>query len=108
MLEICTTQIRSFISFIYIVYIVYIDPVRLWDGWFYSLVVLARRFAKLGERGDALGNHFLGFLRALQIYLERRNLPHYWISGVNLVDDINEEVTPEIWRIVFKQSLIAT
>ena len=87
---------------------VYIDPVRLWDGWFYSLVVLARRFAKLGERGDALGNHFLGFLRALQIYLERRNLPHYWISGVNLVDDINEEVTPEIWRIVFKQSLIAT
>ena len=67
---------------------VYIDPVRLWDGWFYSLV--------------------LRFLRALQIYLERRNLPHNWISGVNLVDDINEEVTPEIWRIVFKQSLIAT
>lgn len=43
--------------------------------------------------GDALGNHFSGFLRALQIFLERRNLPHYWLSGVNLLDDINQVVT---------------
>ena len=43
--------------------------------------------------GDALGNHFLGFLRALQIFLERRNLPHYWLPGVNLLDNIAQVVT---------------
>ena len=43
--------------------------------------------------GDALGNHFLGFLRALQIFLERRDLPHYWLPGVNLLDDIAQVVT---------------
>ena len=90
-----------------------IDPVHLRDGWFYSLVVLAvNHFLHYIEGGglqnwasrDALGNHFLGFLRALQICLERRNLPHYWISGVNLLDDISEEIR----HIVSKQSSIAT
>ena len=79
-----------------------IDPVHLRDGWFYSLVVLAvNHFLHYIEGGvlqnwasrDALGNHLLGFLRALQICLERRNLPHYWISGVNLLDDISEVLT---------------
>ena len=79
-----------------------IDPVHLRDGWFYSLVVLTvNHFLHYIEEGglqnwasrDALGNHFLGFLRALQICLERRNLPHYWISGVNLLDDISEVLT---------------
>ena len=79
-----------------------IDPVHLRDGWFYSLVVLAvNHFLHYIEggglqnwaSGDALGNHFLGFLRALQICLERRYLPHYWISGVNLLDYISEVLT---------------
>ena len=43
--------------------------------------------------GDALGNHFLGFLRALQDFLERRNILHYWLPGVNLLDDIAQVVT---------------
>ena len=38
---------------------------------------------------NALAEHFLGFLRALQSYLERENLPHYWLPDVNLLKDIN-------------------
>ena len=42
---------------------------------------------------SALGKHFLGFLRALQSYLEEGSLPHYWLPGVNLLEDINPVVT---------------
>ena len=45
------------------------------------------------NRGSALEKHFLGFLRALQSYLENRYLPHYWLSDVNLLEDINPVVT---------------
>ena len=41
---------------------------------------------------NSLGEHFLGFLRALQSYLERGNLPHYWLPDVNLLDDIDRGV----------------
>ncbi|XP_078343845.1 cyclic GMP-AMP synthase-like receptor 3 [Oculina patagonica] len=41
---------------------------------------------------NALERHFVGFLRALQSYLERANLPHYWLPGVNLLEDINQVV----------------
>ena len=43
--------------------------------------------------GSALEKHFLGFLRALQSYLENRYLPHYWLPDVNLLEDINPVVT---------------
>lgn len=42
--------------------------------------------------GDALGKHFVGFLKVLQSYLERRNLPHFWLPGVNLLEDIDHTV----------------
>ena len=42
---------------------------------------------------SALGTHFIGFLRALQSYLERGCLPHYWLPGVNLLEEINPVVT---------------
>ena len=41
---------------------------------------------------NALAKHFLGFLAALQYYLERGNLPHHWLTGVNLLEDINPVV----------------
>ena len=43
--------------------------------------------------GSALEKHFLGFLRALQSYLENGYLPHYWLPDVNLLEDINPVVT---------------
>ena len=43
--------------------------------------------------GSALEKHFLGFLRALQSYLENGYLPHYWLPRVNLLEDINPVVT---------------
>ena len=43
--------------------------------------------------GSALEKHFLGFLRALQSYLENGHLPHYWLPRVNLLEDINPVVT---------------
>ena len=42
---------------------------------------------------NSLGEHFLGFLAELQGYLERRNLPHYSLRGVNLLEDINPVLT---------------
>ena len=41
---------------------------------------------------NALGTHFLGFLGALQSYLERKHLPHYWLPNVSLLEDINQTV----------------
>ncbi|KAJ7353779.1 hypothetical protein OS493_032364, partial [Desmophyllum pertusum] len=45
---------------------------------------------------NSLGEHFVGFLGALQSYLERGNLPHYWLSGVNLLDDIDQGVVGQM------------
>ena len=42
---------------------------------------------------SALEKHFLGFIRALQSYLEEGRLPHYWLRDVNLLEDINPVVT---------------
>ena len=42
--------------------------------------------------GNSLGEHFLGFLGELQKALENGNLPHYWLDGVNVLDDIDEVV----------------
>ena len=36
-----------------------------------------------------LGKHFLGFLRELQSFLEKGNLPIYWLPEVNLLEEIN-------------------
>jgi len=52
-----------------------------------------KREAQGWSSGNALEKHFLGFLRALQSYLEMNNLPHYWLPGVNLLEDINPVVT---------------
>ncbi|XP_078344598.1 cyclic GMP-AMP synthase-like receptor 3 [Oculina patagonica] len=41
---------------------------------------------------NALAYHFLGFLGKLQSSLENGNLPHYWLSGVNILDDIDQEL----------------
>lgn len=40
----------------------------------------------------SLGDHFVGFLGELQTSLEKGNLPHYWLDGVNVVEDIDEVV----------------
>ena len=37
----------------------------------------------------SLGDHFVGFLGYLQNSLEQENLPHYWLDGVNILDDID-------------------
>lgn len=39
---------------------------------------------------DSLGEHFRGFLQKVQRYLETATLPHYWLSGVNLIEDIDQ------------------
>ncbi|XP_074628896.1 cyclic GMP-AMP synthase-like receptor 3 isoform X1 [Acropora palmata] len=41
---------------------------------------------------DSLGEHFRGFLQKVQGYLETATLPHYWLSGVNLIEDIDQRV----------------
>ena len=41
---------------------------------------------------NSLGEHFLGFLRKLQRFLENGNLPHYWLDGVNILEDVDEVV----------------
>lgn len=41
---------------------------------------------------DSLGEHFRGFLQKVQAYLETATLPHYWLSGVNLIEDIDQRV----------------
>lgn len=46
--------------------------------------------------GDALGKNFLGFLEELQRYLASRNLPHYWLIKVNLLDDFKEVVVMQM------------
>ncbi|KAJ7388241.1 hypothetical protein OS493_039017 [Desmophyllum pertusum] len=45
---------------------------------------------------NSLGEHFVGFLVALQSYLERGNLPHFWLPGVNLLDDIGQGVVGQM------------
>ena len=37
---------------------------------------------------NALARHFLGFLEALQSYLKKKHLPHYWLPGVNVLAGI--------------------
>lgn len=37
---------------------------------------------------SSLGEHYLGFLGALQSYLEREELPHYHLQSLNLLEDI--------------------
>ena len=40
----------------------------------------------------SLGRHFHGFLQHLQGFLQNGNLPHYWLPGINLLEDINSVV----------------
>ena len=41
---------------------------------------------------NSLGEKFFSFLRELQTHLERRKLPHFWLSGVNLLEGIDRSV----------------
>ena len=41
---------------------------------------------------NSLGEHFDGFLLELQRFLENGKLPHYWLPGVNLLEDIKQTV----------------
>lgn len=45
---------------------------------------------------NSLGEHFVGFLGELQGFLERGNLPHYWLPDVNLLDDIHYGVVDQM------------
>ena len=45
---------------------------------------------------NSLGEKFLSFLRELQTHLERRNLPHFWLPGVNLLEGINPSVVEQM------------
>jgi len=44
----------------------------------------------------SLGKHFHGFLQHLHGYLEEGNLPHYWLPGVNLLEDIDPVVVRQM------------
>ena len=41
---------------------------------------------------NSLGEHFVGFAGDLQRFLESGNLPHYWLDGVNILEDIDDVV----------------
>ena len=41
---------------------------------------------------NSLEEHFVGFLRKLQMYLEKSNLPHYWLHSLNLFENIRPVV----------------
>jgi len=45
---------------------------------------------------NSLGKHFVGFLTELQGFLERGNLPHYWLPNVNVLDDIDLTVVEQM------------
>ena len=45
---------------------------------------------------NSLGEHFRAFLRELQRYLERNNLPHFWLPGVNLLENIEAVVVGQM------------
>ena len=47
---------------------------------------------------DALGKHFLGFLRELENLMESKNLPHYWLPDINLLDDFTKEFVEQMAR----------
>lgn len=40
----------------------------------------------------SLAKHFHGFLQHLHAYLEKGHLPHYWLPGINLLEDIDPVV----------------
>ena len=44
---------------------------------------------------NSLGEHFVGFLAALQAFLQKKNLPNYWLPEVNLLDEIRNPVVVE-------------
>ena len=44
----------------------------------------------------SLGKHFHGFLQHLHAYLEKGDLPHYWLPGINLLEDINPVVVEQM------------
>ena len=52
---------------------------------------IKERFQNWNGR-NSLGEHFLGFLGKLQRFLENGNLPHYWLDGVNILEDVDEVV----------------
>ena len=45
---------------------------------------------------NSLGKHFVGFLTELQAFLERGDLPHYWLPNVNVLDDIHHGVAEQM------------
>ena len=45
---------------------------------------------------DALGKNFVGFLRELQSHMASRNLPHYWLDDVNVLDDFKKGVVQQM------------
>ena len=45
---------------------------------------------------NSLGEHFVGFLGEMQKALENGNLSHYWLSGVNVLEDIDKVVMKAI------------
>ncbi|XP_022795058.1 cyclic GMP-AMP synthase-like isoform X1 [Stylophora pistillata] len=64
---------------------------------------LKAAFMHYNDRGDldwvsedALGKNFFGFLMELQIRMESRNLPNYWLDGINLLDDFKEDVVKQM------------
>jgi len=50
----------------------------------------------------SLGKHFHGFLQHLHGFLQEGNLPHYWLPGVNLLEDINPGVVRQMANRVKK------
>ena len=39
---------------------------------------------------NAVGEHFLGFMRALQAMLVRESIPHFWDPQFNVIEDIKQ------------------
>ncbi|XP_022803684.1 cyclic GMP-AMP synthase-like [Stylophora pistillata] len=68
----------------------------------YYLKTAFLHYIKKRKRGldwvsrDALGKHFINFLKTLQIQMERGSLPHYWVSGSNLLEDFKGEVIKQM------------
>ena len=44
----------------------------------------------------SLGKHFHEFLQHLYAYLEKGDLPHYWLPGINLLEDISPVVVKQM------------
>lgn len=69
------------------------SPLGRLAGSYHLKTAFMHYINKQREKWDGkndLAEHFLGFLDELQIFLKTGNLPHFWLHGVNMLEDMDQ------------------